>query len=435
MWPIGKAILGISLLWAQGLKYTTDIEAALKEAKKTKKPLWVMVSATWCAPCRWTEKEVLTQPWFDSLIRPNFIALKVYAASGSGNTPGGEELARKYRVKAYPTFLFLYPNGEVFYLNEGAPLGENGNDPEVRENWQKIIQQALTYRTELPSLRQKFEKGDRSPEVVRPYFNWALKAADSATFHKAWEAYLKAFPSPRSAWLYEPQAYRYLEEAALRLPAARTYALEIADTLQILLPYKTWKKLYEEPVRGQLLQHLQEELPRAKSEGSPNVLFRSWESTIAYARELQKRFPFAESMALEMAINSLYKASGNAHDSVAFMYALQYMALVKSIEPPDSDERSELASSLNSIAWDIYEHSENPAALWSAVTWTKEALSYEPEAWYIWDTLGALYYKLKRKKEAIQALSKAIDLAKTQKVPEREYRETQELLQKARTLE
>jgi hypothetical protein len=36
----------VTLVWAQGLKYTSDIQAAFKEAKKSKKPVWVMVSAT-----------------------------------------------------------------------------------------------------------------------------------------------------------------------------------------------------------------------------------------------------------------------------------------------------------------------------------------------------------------------------------------------------
>jgi tetratricopeptide (TPR) repeat protein len=87
------------------------------------------------------------------------------------------------------------------------------------------------------------------------------------------------------------------------------------------------------------------------------------------------------------------------------------------------------------MAWHIYEHLNDPVALWAAIAWTKDALSNKPDAWYIWDTLGALFYKLKRKKEAITALSKAIEIAKSQKIPEEQYQETQKLLQKAQELE
>jgi Flp pilus assembly protein TadD len=70
-----------------------------------------------------------------------------------------------------------------------------------------------------------------------------------------------------------------------------------------------------------------------------------------------------------------------------------------------------------------------------AVYWAKEALSYNPDDWQIWDTLGALYYKLKRKKEAVETLAKAIALAQAKNLPEESYQETQELLQKAQALE
>lgn len=426
-------------MWAQGLKYLSDIDAAFQQAKKTKKPLWVMVSATWCGPCRWTEKEVFPRKWFDSLITPHFIPLKVYDASGEANTPKGEELASKYGVRAYPTFLFLYPNGEVFYRAEGAPMGKDGDDPQVRQEWHERIQKALLYKEELPSLRQKFAKGDRTPELVRHYFQWALRCGDSATLGKAWEAYLTVFPSPRLAWLYEPQAYQHLREAALRLPAAETYALNIADTLRKDLPYKTWKEIYKPLIEKRLFRYAQRESFVTKPQGPSSPVLHVAKNTVAYARTLQERFPFAEAMALEMFTEMLYNSRDTAHSAAhraaAFNYALQYVATVKSIEPPDPDERSEIANSLNSIAWNVYEHADEPAALWAAVSWTKDALSYEPDAWHIWDTLGALYYKLKRKKEAIEALSKAISLAKVQNASKDEYQPTQELLEKAQALD
>ena len=440
MRTLGGMALIVSLGWAQGLKYLTDIDAAFQQAKKTKKPLWVMVSATWCGPCRWTEKEVLKRQWFDSLISPHFVPLKVYAASDEENTPKGEEFADKYQVRAFPTFLFLYPNGEIFYRMEGAPTGKDGDDPKVRQEWQESIQKALAYKAELPALRQKFEKGDRSPEIVRRYFIWAIKAADSATFHKAWEAYLAVFPSPRLAWLYEPEAYRYLLEAALRLPAAKTYALEIADTLKILLPPKIWEGLYRPLLERDISRLLFREINLCRMQKLPEaqIPVRAAQNTLAQVKKLQERFPFAEAMVLLKAAEMLLGSKGdgeNQYQQAAFLYALQYVATVKTIGPPDVDERRRLADHLNSIAWEVYENVDDPAFLWAAVSWTKEALSYEPEDWPIWDTLGALYYKLKRKKEAIEALSKAIALAKAQKVSEDEYKATLELLQKAEALE
>lgn len=432
----GKVVMLLSLFWAQGLKYTTDVDAAFKEAKKTKKPLWVMVSATWCGPCRWTEKEVLSQKWFDSLIKPHFVPLKVYAASGEQNTKGGEELAEKYQVRVYPTFLFLYPNGELFYRMEGAPMGKSGEDPSVREEWHAIVKNALSYRADLPTLRQKFEKGDRSAAVVRQYFVWAISCGDSATLHKAWEAHLQVFSSPRLAWLCEPKAYEHLRDAALRLPAAFRYAMDVvADTLRTLLPPKEWEAMYRTLLRVGISGRYQRTVVQARAQGLPEPHLIAAESTLVRAQQLQARFPFAEKLALEMVIGALLRARTPQTHTRALLYAAQYAALIKTIGPPDPDERPDLADELNSLAWSFYEEVEEPSALWMAVYWAKEALSYNPDDWHIWDTLGALYHKLKRKKEAIEALSKAIELARAKGLSEESYQETRELLEKAKALE
>jgi tetratricopeptide (TPR) repeat protein len=238
------------------------------------------------------------------------------------------------------------------------------------------------------------------------------------------------------AWLYEPQAYKYLQAAALRLPAAQTYALHLADTLQSLLPYKIWTEIYEPLIQVHLLRYLQSEITQLiKARSSSDPLLQAAENTLNYARTLQERFPFAEPLALEQISDLLLKSEKDNHHTQGFLYASQYVALVKSIGPPDAEEREKLADKLNNMAWHIYEHLNDPVALWVAIAWTKDALSYKPDAWHIWDTLGALYYKLKRKKEAITALSKAIEIAKSQKIPETQYQETEELLQKAQDLE
>jgi thiol-disulfide isomerase/thioredoxin len=423
----------VALVWAQGLKYTSDIQAAFKEAKKSKKPVWVMVSATWCGPCKWVEGNLFPQKWFDSLISQHFVALKVYAASEEGNTPGGEAFANQYRVRAYPTFLYLTPEGEVLYRAEGAPMGES--DEESQALWRKQVQEALSYYKDLPTLKQRFQRGDRSPDLVRRYFLWALVAGDSATFAGAWEGYLKTYPSIRLAWLYEPRAYVRILKAAEKLPAARAHAFTISDSLKSLLPHSEWKEVYEPLVEQELFTKIRQYSRSFKERGLIQPLIHVAETTLAYAKSLKARFPFAETMALAQVAEMLFRTKEAEYHKAAFRYYLQYFALTKSMEPPEAEERMELSDQLNGAAWATYERLDDPTYLWMAVAWTKEALSYQPDDWHIWDTLGALYYKLKRKEEAVEALSKALSLAKSKGVSEGAYDETQELLQKAQALE
>ncbi|MCS7188549.1 MAG: thioredoxin family protein, partial [Bacteroidia bacterium] len=91
--------------------YEKDIQKAFEKARKTKKPLWVMVSATWCGPCKVVEKVVLPNARFQAAVNKDFVPLKIYAASDEQSTPGADSLAKRYNVNAFPTFLFIEPTG------------------------------------------------------------------------------------------------------------------------------------------------------------------------------------------------------------------------------------------------------------------------------------------------------------------------------------
>jgi len=413
-----RGTLLIMLVWAQGLSWTSDLQATFEQAKKTKKPLWIMVSSEGCAPCVWIEKHLLPQKWFDSLIRTAFIPVKIYPSAGPEQT-----FAEKHRVRMYPTFLYAWPNGEVFYRSEGAMIGEGPKDPEVRAFWEKQVREALFYNRELPSLRRRFERGDRTPAVIRPYFLWALAVGDSATLHTAWEAYLRVYPSVSQAWFYEPKAYQALIRAAWKLPRVRSYALSVADSLKPHLTPVEWRRFYRNFLRWELENYL------LRREAVSNGLLSAAESTLTYARGLGRRFPFVERMALNQAVTRLFQAESAQYQEAAFAYAVQYYALAKSTAPLDADEREEVASALGAQAWGAYRAFSQPDHLWIAILWAKEALAYEPEDWTLWDLLGSLYHKLQRKAEAIEALSKAISLAKAQGEPEEIYQETEALLQ------
>lgn len=420
-------LLSLVFVWAQGLNYTQDIRAAFAQAKKAKKSVWIMVSATWCGPCRWAEKNLLPKPWFALLVEKDFVPLKVYAASGPQSTPGADSLAKKYRVNGFPTFLYVNPDGELFYRHIG--IMDDTTD-EAKARWKALIETALSYREALPTLRKRFQKGDRTPDLVRRYFVWAVACADSETLAPIWQAYLQAFPSIRQAWLYEPRAYEQLFEVASRFEPASAYAFAIADTLKAYLPEGEWLRAYRDLVQVDITS---EQMTLLRQGAGEKDLIALSETLLTWAR--RHPMPFAEEMALEVLAEQLLRPQRTPPEQEAgFRYAVRYHALSKGIEPLSEALRADWANNLNSLAWNACLTYSAPDSLWVAVAWVKDALSYEPDAWYIWDTLGALYYRLGRKKEAIQALTKAISLAKAKGLASSEYEDTETLLQKAQTL-
>jgi hypothetical protein len=85
---------------------------------------------------------------------------------------------------------------------------------------------------------------------------------------------------------------------------------------------------------------------------------------------------------------------------------------------------------INSVAWTLYEKSEDVPALTKAAGWMKKELNrdltFNDYAYF--DTYAAVLFKLKNKEEARAAAIKAIELAKQGEMDEQDYQGTVDLL-------
>ncbi|GIV22394.1 MAG: hypothetical protein KatS3mg025_0053 [Bacteroidia bacterium] len=402
--------------------YETDLPKAFAKAKKQKKPLWIMFSATWCGPCKLVEAKVLSSPTFQEAVTKDFIPLHVYVQSGEEDTPGADTLAKRIGVAAYPTFVCMEANGSVFYRQEGisSEVVRGTPDDAVKEFLQQLSS-AKEARTTLPQLRARFQKGDRSLPFLREYLTLLIKVKQKTEMDTVFSAYLRAAGSTRAAWLPEPGFFLNLLYLVMSFPEYTTYVMSIADTLRQELDSASFLSLYQAVVAVDF------EEKQAKIKDWKALV----ETTEVYIRRHRERFPFVEKLILqhvaEWGIGS--KDPETREQAAALM--IRAVAVNWPLEIPGAEEREDFAQKLNEAAWRFYEKVESPDKLWTAISWAKMAVALHPSAWEIWDTLGALYYKLKQKRHAIEALSKAIELAQKQG---EEAEETKALLEKAKAL-
>lgn len=94
---------------------TEDLEATLEKAKAEKKVVFMDFYTTWCAPCRMMDESVFRDWDIAEYMEANSLSLKINAEKGKG-----VDLSRKYNVMAYPTFIFLAPDGTVVSRTEGS---------------------------------------------------------------------------------------------------------------------------------------------------------------------------------------------------------------------------------------------------------------------------------------------------------------------------
>ena len=84
------------------LAWEKDYQTALKKAQAQKKPVMVMMTATWCGPCKMLEKETLNDPWIRYFLS-RFVIVKAYE---------DKDVEKTYGMNGYPTLVFTDRDGK-----------------------------------------------------------------------------------------------------------------------------------------------------------------------------------------------------------------------------------------------------------------------------------------------------------------------------------
>src|SRR4051812_29883525 len=93
----------------QGVRFSNiSWPEAISLAKKENKLIFLDAYASWCGPCKWMDRNVFPAEEVGRLYNANFINLRIDMEKGVGI-----DLAKKYGVRAFPTYLFINDDGEV----------------------------------------------------------------------------------------------------------------------------------------------------------------------------------------------------------------------------------------------------------------------------------------------------------------------------------
>ncbi len=87
---------------------------ALQLAKKEGKPIFLDISASWCGPCKLLKAHTFPNGEVGKFYNENFISVAVDGEKGEGI-----ELARKYKIRGYPSLIFIDSNGKLIAQTAG----------------------------------------------------------------------------------------------------------------------------------------------------------------------------------------------------------------------------------------------------------------------------------------------------------------------------
>jgi thioredoxin-related protein len=153
---------------AQGINFEShDTKWAdiLAKAKTENKVIFMDAYTTWCGPCKKMAADIFPQKDVGDYFNKQFVNVKMDMEKGEGL-----DLARKYKIRAYPTYLFIDGNGELVHKSMGMmPAPDFIN----------VAQSAADPNKQFYSLKKKFDKGEREPAFVKNLLDAALKSGES----------------------------------------------------------------------------------------------------------------------------------------------------------------------------------------------------------------------------------------------------------------
>jgi len=141
----------------EGIQFSHDsMNVSLQKAKESGKLIFVDAFTTWCGPCKMMSNEVFVLPEVGKFFNANFINMKIDMEAGEGI-----ELAKKFGIKAYPTFLLINGDGEIIH----RVVGSSKADVFIEK-----IKRGMDPATSYFSVKKKYDAGERSIEFMPLYF-------------------------------------------------------------------------------------------------------------------------------------------------------------------------------------------------------------------------------------------------------------------------
>jgi thiol-disulfide isomerase/thioredoxin len=180
---LGLVLFLQDLMAQEGIRFEqAEWTAVLSKAKAENKLVFIDVYTSWCGPCKIMVRDIFPQKEVGNKFNASFINFKIDAEKGEGI-----EVAKKYAVKAYPTYLFVNGDGTLVYRSVGSmpvekfmseasiAIGEF-SDPKPFAVWEDEYERNLNNKEFLWEYLQKRKKlrlncGD----VIDRYFSLSTK--------------------------------------------------------------------------------------------------------------------------------------------------------------------------------------------------------------------------------------------------------------------
>ena len=152
---LSVSLFTLSLMAQTSFRDITYKEA-LAAAKTEKKLVFIDFYTSWCGPCKMMMNNVFPMKNVGDYLNAKFVCIKIDAEKGEG-----PELAKRYQVKAYPTFIAITPDEKILMTKVGGTMDGNAFIGSI----DRLIDPNKTPER----MRQRYESGERTAALISAY--------------------------------------------------------------------------------------------------------------------------------------------------------------------------------------------------------------------------------------------------------------------------
>lgn len=406
---------GKGVVWTTGLSWPQILEKARQEQKG----VFVDCYATWCAPCKKMDQAVFPLNWVGENMNRRFLAIKVQMDSGKNDPdavrlayPIARELERLYKVQALPSYLFFDDSGQLVHKAVGAfktaefvDILQKAAQPatQLYTRYRQALAGALPVTHHLPLAAELAKRAigeqDKAKTVRRLYIDqqfYTLNDQELLTKEKL-EQLLGLWPVVASG--------------------DRIFQLFRRDPEKInnILGKKPGETYAQDRVQDIIWQEEVMPVVNAAAVAKQTPDWATIHKTIV--RKYGKNYAGGTILLRSQTWWFKQKKEWDTYSNYLYQQALAELPQRRLLDDPGNpmNPLTGLSNYLNTIAWDLFQHSNKKEQLEAALAWSKESndlvVTQKTAPFPLpggCDTYGNLLYKLGRKEEAITYYQKMV---------------------------
>lgn len=352
-----------------------NINAALEEAKKSQKDIFINIYTSFCESCNWMDDQVFNTKKVSQYYNQNYISISIDAESKEG-----KQLIEKYKLLVYPSFLYLNKRGNALHLIVGN-MDEN--------QFLRASKEAKNPDQQLFTIKNKISK----------------KASIAALSKYIYVTYKAALEDPEMLQLFLSK----LSDEALKnkeiwrgLKEATTHTGLQSDALLYVAKHAVF--IEKEYGVKEIIQTIN---AAAKVSMRPYVMDQNiagWEKLMAYLENELGR----TGQTLNYAFNPSFYLNIKDY-ATAFRKMEEGIAVLKDRDPEVK------AYLYRNWAWNVYHYYDEPEKITTGLDWINDAIQVHPTCINL-ETKAGLLFKRKDYQQAKLVANQAIQLEKKENV-------------------